>query len=208
MNRSRLALSENIFDEKTMQKQTTSCICARFNRLKPAVILIFALFLCGYPDGHAEWAPWSRALQTFGNQITISGTELWRLWPGIGAQLIIVVVIISPSLQWFFSRPIMLWLGRISFPIYLIHGSLLRSVLTWMVYSFGEWVTHREMVNGEIKHEWTELMAPTNLWVYTLAIPAWVAFVLGAAHIWDKTVEQWCVRITKKIETMTTASST
>jgi len=191
-----------------MQKQTTSCILTRFNRLKPAILLIFALFLCGYPDGHAEWAPWSRALQTFGNHITVSGTELWRLWPGIGAQLIIVVVIISPTLQWYFSRPIMLWLGRISFPIYLIHGSLLRSVLTWMVYSFGAWVTHREMVDGQIKNEWTELVAPTNPWVYALAIPVWVAFVLGAAHIWDKTVEQWCVRITKKIETMTTAAST
>jgi len=208
MNRSRLSLSDSIIDEKSVHRQT-QCNCQkRVNRLKPVALMIIALFLCGYPDGHAEWAPWSRVLQTFGNQITVSGTELWRLFPGIGAQLIIVAVIISPSLQWFFSRPIMLWLGRISFPIYLISGSLLRSVLTWAVYSFGQWVTHRETVDGKIKREHTELVAPTSLWVYTLVIPVWVAFVLGAAHLWDKTVEQWCVRITKKIESLTTATFT
>lgn len=188
--------------------QATSIWTKRRERARIAILIIVGLFLCGYPDNHTEWASWTSMLQTAGNAVTVGGTELWRLIPGVGAQLLLAAIILSPSLQWFFCRPVMLWLGRISFPIYLIHGSLLRSVLTSAVYSFGQWVTHREMVNGKITNEWTELVAPNNPWVYVLAIPPWIALVLGVAHVWDKTVEQLCVRISSRIEKMTTAALT
>jgi hypothetical protein len=42
----------------------------------------------------------------------------------------------SPFLRKIFSYPICVFLGSISFPMYLIHSMLMRSVLAWVIYGF------------------------------------------------------------------------
>jgi len=172
----------------------------------PYLLLPIALFLTGYPDTHAEWTSWSSLLSRIGTAITPSNTELWRLYPSLGAQLLIIAIILSPSLQHFFAHPLFLWLGKLSFQIYLIHGSLLRSALVWMVYAFGtvrqETRTLADGTKGVVR---TVGVAPTNVWVYVVVVPVWTAGVLVLAQLWNRYVEQWFVWITRRLEEITNA---
>jgi len=57
-----------------------------------------------------------------------SGSEiadaLWGL-AGVGAILIVLLVIVWPSLRRACERPSALWLGRVSFSLYLVHAPVL-----------------------------------------------------------------------------------
>lgn len=212
MNMSSVTLPDYSLSEKHTAPQP---IIHRF-RCLPYILVIVGLFLCGYPDANASWAPWSAWLENIGYSVAAPGTEIWRLYPSLGAQLILVAIILSPTLQTLLAKPWLLWLGKISFPIYLIHGSLLRSVLVWMVYSFGTVNKFKEAaptkqdgdghtVTVGMEREWTQVAAPTSMWVYVFMVPIWCAAVLALADVWNQYVESWCVRATKRVEEIVSA---
>lgn len=58
---------------------------------------------------------------------TVAGAALWGL-AGIGAALGVVLAIVWPGLRRLLERPAMLWLGRISFSLYLVHAPLIGTV--------------------------------------------------------------------------------
>jgi peptidoglycan/LPS O-acetylase OafA/YrhL len=51
-----------------------------------------------------------------------------------GAYILLFAIHFSPGLRRLFSHPIAVFYGSISFPLYLIHGFLMRSVLVWVVF--------------------------------------------------------------------------
>jgi len=172
----------------------------------PYLLLPLALFLCGYPDNNQEWTSWSSLLARVGAAITPENTELWRLYPSLGAQLLVIAIILSPTLQHLLTRPLFLELGKLSFPIYLIHGSLLRWALTWMVYACGTVRQETEAVmDGSPGVGRNVAVAPTNVWVYAVVVPMWMAGVLILAQLWNRHVEAWCAWVTKRVEEITNA---
>jgi len=52
----------------------------------------------------------------------------------VGAIILIFSIHFSPTLQHILSHPFAVFLGSISFPMYLLHSILMRSVLVWVVY--------------------------------------------------------------------------
>src|SRR5262249_11917991 len=55
------------------------------------------------------------------------GTDIW--FPSIGAALGMMALLASPSAHRVFSTPVLLWLGGISFSLYLVHVVVLLTVL-------------------------------------------------------------------------------
>jgi peptidoglycan/LPS O-acetylase OafA/YrhL len=51
-----------------------------------------------------------------------------------GAYVLLFAIHFSPGLRRVFSHPIALFYGSISFPLYLIHSFLMRSVLVWVMF--------------------------------------------------------------------------
>lgn len=58
---------------------------------------------------------------------TVVADALWGL-AGIGAALAVVLAIVWPALRRLLERPATLWLGRISFGLYLVHAPLIGTV--------------------------------------------------------------------------------
>ena len=184
-----------------------SCSASSSNRrrnfwflLSPWVLLLLGLHLSGYPEKAPEWAGWSGQLAGIGHWIFPIGTEYWRFWPSIGAQLITVAVLMSPLLQKFLSHPALTWLGSLSFPIYLLHGPLIRSVLSWMLFGWRNPIYYyTKNFDGSVASTWQRIPFPDN-WVFCIALPVFFLVLLALSHHWTMFVEPWCAALTKRME--------
>lgn len=61
-------------------------------------------------------------------QVNLGSTPSIVLLKGFGAILVLVVTLLSADISRFLSRPGFVWLGRISFSLYLIHATLIAYV--------------------------------------------------------------------------------
>jgi len=168
------------------------------HRIIPFVFILTGLFLAGYPNQHADWTPWSNSLRLLAEKLFHQNAK--NFWPTLGVQLTTLGIILSSSAQHALSHRILTWLGNISFPVYLIHGPLLRSALNWMLFAFS---TPRRLVDtdahGTITREYMRLPKPSP-WHLAYALPLFFALLLALAHLWTLKVEPWCAWLTKVAE--------
>lgn len=165
-------------------------------------LIVIGLFFCSYPEENVEWAMWSRCLLKLGTIIFPEGCELSRFFPGFGADLILTGVVFSPGVQGVLSHPILTFLGRLSWPVYLIHGPLMRTVLTWMLYG----VSVPEQIHGRDVdgHDLPPVrLQRANRWICLFAIPLYYLFVYRVAQFWLLYVDPWCGRATRWLEDCT-----
>ena len=169
-------------------------------RVVPFLMLFFGLHFSAYPEVSPEWSPWSRQLFRIGQFIFPAGSEYWRFWPGIGAQFMATAVLLSPCLQRILSHRILIWLGSLSFPLYLIHGPLIRSLLTWMTFGYQDPIFYyTQNPDGSLLNSWFRYPFPDDATLY-IATPIFFCLLLLAAHIWTLTIEPRCAWITKRAE--------
>lgn len=174
--------------------------CKLLTRIAPALCLLLGLHLSGYPENSYEWASWSRQLAEIGLFVFPAGAEYWRFWSAIGAQLMTAAVLLCPSLQKILSHPALIWLGGLSFPLYLIHGPLMRSFLVWMVFGFQKPVTYCSKDSDDnTETSWVQVPFPEN-WVWYATIPVFFFVLLLTAHLWTLTVEPYCAWMTGRME--------
>ena len=183
-----------------------------FNPLPPAIQRIatvasfplagLGLYLCSYPNDYTTNQPWSAQLLTLGEKIFPSGTDIGRFWPGVGAQLLCLSILFSPPLKRLFSQRYLLWLGSVSYPIYLLHGPMMRSVLSWITFALIS-------MNPEFAPALTDsgsgqlLPLPRPL-AFVVILPLFGAILLSVVHVWGKYVEPRFGRITKRLEDFVT----
>jgi hypothetical protein len=103
-------------------------------KVLPYGLVTLGLYLCSYPDEYANQAAWSSQLETLAQTIFPAHANVSRYYAGLGAQMVCFGVILSPFMRRILSHPVLLWLGSISFPLYLVHGPLMRSVLVYLLY--------------------------------------------------------------------------
>lgn len=174
----------------------------------PILAVLLGFFFCSYPSKHAEWRPWSFRVLRLGEAIFPRGAELPRFWPTVGAQIVTVGVVFSSWMQALLSYPTLLWLGSISFPVYLLHGPLLRSVLVWMLFAFTTPTLYEVRTeDGTVVRTFEELPNPP-MWRFAVALPAFFAVLLYAAHWWTEKIEPWCAWAAKKMEDTMCGSET
>ncbi|KAJ5950317.1 uncharacterized protein N7479_008730 [Penicillium vulpinum] len=103
-------------------------------RLLPYGLVTLGLYVCSYPDQYADQTEWSSQLASLAETIFPKDANVSRYYASLGAQMICFGVMLSPLMRRMLSHPVLLWFGSISFPLYLIHGPLMRSVLVYLVY--------------------------------------------------------------------------
>ncbi|KAF2398968.1 hypothetical protein EJ06DRAFT_543676 [Trichodelitschia bisporula] len=171
--------------------------------LIPAVpVSILALILMSFPSEFQETAPWSAFLLrihlTYFPQSTYININ--RLWPTIGSILLTATIIVTPTLRQLLRHRALIWLGKISFPLYLLHGMLLRTVFAWLLHAFSHKV---EVLEGDGN---VVLRYPMPGPLHTaFALMGFLASVLVASHAWAQRVEPLFGRITAAVERMMAA---
>ncbi|KAJ5416950.1 uncharacterized protein N7487_000500 [Penicillium crustosum] len=98
----------------------------------------------------------------------------------------------------FLSSRLLLWLGKQSFAVYLIHGTMLRVVLCWMLYGIsGQPWKGPEPLTDDKRDDWLRIRPP---WVVGISIPIWIGLVYVLATLWTAYVDTFCASMTQKLE--------
>lgn len=123
-----------LFYDQADAKPTT--VSPSLRRALPILVLIAGMIIAGYPEKNAEWCLWSKYLKVLGAKIFVPGAELSRAWGSVGTSLMLLGILYLPPLQASLSHPFLVWMGKVSFSIFLIHSFLIRSVFCWMLYGY------------------------------------------------------------------------
>ena len=162
--------------------------------------MIFLGFLCNsYPEMNAEWAPWSRRMIQVGKVIFPSGSELPRFYPGIGAQLVCLGVMFNGTAKRILASPWLCWFGKVSWPVYLIHGTLIRVILSPMLFGMSTrppWPGN-DKDGRPLPQPWRPLYSHWNI---VIAIPIFYVLLYRLALLWASYVDPMCGKITNWIE--------
>jgi hypothetical protein len=150
------------------------------------------------PEGQA----WSNALFRFGLDYFpgTSKDNIDRTYGSIGGILLVASIIISPHARWLLSRKPLKWLGKVSFAIYLVHGTIVRTVFAWVMFGGVEKKEFTATDNYGFIHSewWYPVPGPFRC---TLATIVTFATILGASQLWNARVEPVVSKITKLLST-------
>jgi hypothetical protein len=164
--------------------------------------MILGLYFASYPgeSNHPEWANWSNNLTTLGkNYVFPNHAELARFWPALGMHMFTLGVIFCAPAKRLFAHPKLVWLGNVSFALYLLHGPLLRGPLAWILLGL-QTPTIRE---GKDAHgePTTYLRYPLpGKFVFILVLPIFYAFMLWCSYLFTLYVDPFCIRVSTHIE--------
>ncbi|KAL9038162.1 MAG: hypothetical protein Q9180_003298 [Flavoplaca navasiana] len=169
-----------------------------FQAVTSSSLIILGFFFCSYPEEHPEWASWSRKMQDFGRLIFPHNSEYARFYPGMGADALATGIMFNPTAKTVLSHRFLCYLGRLSWPVYLIHAPLIRTVLAWVLFGASVRPSRGKDENGnEMPPGYLPLAKP---WVVMFAIPLFYVFLYRAADLWQRYVDPWCGRVTQHFE--------
>lgn len=172
----------------------------RILRLIPYFILLAGWYCISFPNRFPKRMPWSDHMLNAGLTIFPAQADIHAFYSHVGATLIITAIAFSSSMQRFFNMRVLQWLGARSFPIYLVHGPILRSFLNWLLFA-GSPIVMVEEKDEERNvigvHPMFPIPPPSR---FTWAIPLFLVLTLVLADLWLKQVEPRCGRVAKWIE--------
>lgn len=100
----------------------------------PAIMIICGMFMAGFPQDSFANARWSHTMATMMHSITHEKTDVRRYWDHLGAATVLLGIFFSRNARRVLTSPVFNFLGRVSFPVYLLHNTFIKTVLTWMIY--------------------------------------------------------------------------
>ena len=151
-----------------------------------------------FPAEYQKVQPWSRFLLNLHYKVFPTYAFLDRSWPTTGAALLCFTVIMSPHLRMILSRRPLLWLGKISFPLYLLHGSFMRSILAWLIFARQHLIEMEER-NGAETYVVMKYPLP-NFPTFLVVFPIFLPILFFSTHIWANKIEPHFGAITKVAE--------
>jgi len=163
----------------------------------PPLVLIALVFM-SFPSQFHNHAPWSDMLLKWHYMVAPANAEVQRFWPSLGAQLLILTCVLSPHLRRMLSQRYFLWLGKISFPLYLLHGSIMRTVLAWLLFSRSQLVEVQEQ-SGQQTLVLMKYPIP-GYTMFFISLPIFFVILFSLTHIWAQKVEPYFGIITKLAE--------
>lgn len=186
-------IAELFYDQADSQPFLTN---SKLSKVVPVVTLIIGIILAGYPESHPEWSFWSNILKVIGTKIFRSGAELSRNWGSVGASLILVGILFLPSVKNFLSHPFLIWTGKLSFAVFLIHSFLVRSVFCLMLY----W--HSTLPENGSSSQISHTRSLQHASGVNLAIISGIffPFLYFMAQIWSTHVESRCDQLARWVE--------
>lgn len=152
----------------------------------PALMIIVGMFLAGYPQDNPQNAHWSHTMQKMMQSVTAEKSDVRRYWDHIGASTVLLGIFFSGTARKVLCSPVFNFLGRVSFPVYLMHNTMIKSVLTWMIY-LPSAMNPPKNEKGEL----LDLQRGTTLHVF-IAIGVFYYILYRCAALWIKYVDPVC----------------
>jgi hypothetical protein len=155
----------------------------------------FGLYLCSYPEGHYEWVQWAKDIHDIEEKIIPAHSDFPRFSTSFGLMFIVFAIILAPRLQKMLSNYYLLWLGRHSFAVYLLHMQIFKTVWAWLLYGIHIPPDH---LNDKGEPEMTRLQFPSLTWFWA-TLPPVLLLVYVCAYYWALYVDRYCERLVYKL---------
>lgn len=168
-------------------------------RVLPYPFAVLGLYLCSFPDQYYEQVAWSRQLWQIGLAIFPQNISMGRYFAGLGAQILCFSVLHSPSMRHALSNRYLLWLGGISFPLYLLHGPLMRSVMTYLLFGRAA-LTFQPATLEDGTPDPESLIPVPSFFTLWLLLPIFFTFLLVVVKWWSVRVEPYFGTATNQLE--------
>ena len=159
----------------------------------PALLILLGLFLAGYPQDSPSHAPWSHKMETLMQPLTPRDADLRRYWDHLGASVLLLGTFFSPTARRLLASPPFSFLGRLSFPVYLLHNTMIKSVLTWMVYLAS--ATHPRTDDAGNRRDLQRASAP----LICGAVLLYLLLLYRAAALWARFVDPFCAGVVARV---------
>ena len=163
---------------------------SRLRFILPILLTGLGLFLLSYPCRNPYYASWSRNLSAIGTGIFPSIAKDYRYWHALGAQILCAAILLSPSMQLVLSHRLLVYLGQISLPLYLLHGTLMRIILGVIISLWPNSSQLHTVHNSAMILETSR----TALWTYGLQLVVmsifWTA-LLAVVFWWSDRIEPY-----------------
>ena len=158
-------------------------------------LVIVGLLFMSVPPDYTDRAFWSDVIARWGRaHFPLNAQhELHRTFGSVGALLLILGIILSPDARRLLSAKPLAWLGRISFPIYLLHGTFLRSVLAWLMFTSEARIVETD--NGPV----ARYPLGGNFRILFSVVVS-MSLMLAASHYWANKIEPIFGKITARAE--------
>jgi peptidoglycan/LPS O-acetylase OafA/YrhL len=174
------------------------------------ILFIFSLLVASYPPSDYEMRPWSLFMHQVGQKIfprdcihpllfKLTLGEFWWAFPWASATLLIFSIHFSPFLRRLFSHPFAVFLGSISFPLYLIHSILMRSVLVWVIYGI---IPESDGIVARLS-DFEGTRPPISLlwsFVVVCTFASWLALVIYLSKLWRDKLDGQFVKLSSWME--------
>ena len=162
------------------------------------MLIILGLLFMSYPEENPSWARWSDRLSLLGDIIFPTGVEYSRYYSGFGINVLALGIVFNNTAKRILSHSFFCWMGKLSFPIYLLHAPLIRTVLTWVLFGASVRPDLGKDANGnQLPPGWLPI---ANRWVCVVAFPLFYVFLYRVANLWAMHVDPFCGRITNWFE--------
>lgn len=161
------------------------------------VVIFTGLIMASYPEGKPEYALWSTQLHTLLIAILPDKADVPRFSSGLGLEFISLGILYNPPLKNLLSNRHLLWLGKNSFAVYLLHGTMLRVFLTWMLFGVTLPADTTDDAGLPVQGPAMEMRGPV---VQALCIPIWFVGLYAVANYWTRYVDPFCARTTQRLE--------
>ncbi|KAF8860641.1 hypothetical protein BDZ45DRAFT_587984 [Acephala macrosclerotiorum] len=165
-------------------------------RVLSPILCLIGLLLASYPEDKAQWMTWSRVMGQTSVYIFPADNETPRFYSGIGLIFFALGIHFSNAMKDVLSNKYLLWFGKNSFAVYLLHGTLLRTLLVWMYFGLK---TPLDIIHedGTIEPGPPLKICGRARWYFWL--PIWFVILYYIANLWTKYVDPWCARVTEKL---------
>ena len=154
---------------------------------------MFGLYLASIPDFHRDWAEHYQWIEHNLAWMFPHNPDWFRQTVTLGCWFILLGILLSPWLQRCLSCRIFRWLGEMSFALYLLHGTLIRTVGVWVAY--GRIFPQVDSETGEVIRPY----AASSSRVWCGVIVVW-ALLLGLGRLWVRYVERFCALLVRRFE--------
>jgi hypothetical protein len=162
--------------------------------------ICLGLFFTSYPEEHPEWTRWSNGLTLLGEYIFPKGVEFSRYYAALGVEFLAMGILFNNTAKKLLSNPFFLFMGKLSFPIYLIHAPLIRTVLTYALFGFSLPPSGGKDDNGnDLPPSYRPI---ASRWVCVFVIPLFYIFLYRVASIWAAYVDPFCGRVMNWFENL------
>lgn len=168
---------------------------SRISAALAGILMFLGLTIASFPEVNVEWMTWSRIMLESMMPILPEFADFPRFASGIGLEMMTLGIALSPLLQRMLSSRYLLFLGRMSFAVYLLHGPLIKTTLVWMLYGVKTLPDHEDE-NGNMVM--TRLIYPGHKTLLAWQI-VWLPMLYGLANLWMAYVDPWCDRMTNKL---------